>query len=315
VKVGAHLYSYPPIRLLGAELMTSELLSALAGRGHECKVATIAGTDPYIYRGVAVSQRMVDLLSVGEDAPDVFVTHPELAEFNFHRAKGLGAKTVAVVHNVRDEAVRGLQQHPFDLIVANAEGTQRFLADVLGLQSVLVRPPTILHHPPSAPLPRRFVTLVNLTPDKGGELFYRLADARPDLHFLGVIGGYGEQVIEERPNVTLMSQTVAMGLVFALSRVVIMPSKHESWGRVGCEALAAGVPVIAADIPALRESLGDAASFCPLEDDDAWVSALRALDRHPAWEAASFNALARGAELLEQTDIDMAEWVSLVEAL
>ena len=314
MRVAAHLFSYPPIRLLGAELMTSELLSALAARGHECAVATIADTEPYVHGGVRVAPRMVDLLSTESDRPDVFVTHPELAEFNFHRAKGLGAKTVGVVHNLRDQTLRGIEQHPFDLLVANADETKAALAE-RGFASVVVRPPTILHKPPAAPLPRRFVTLVNMTPDKGGHVFYRLADELPHLHFLGVLGGYGGQVIEERPNVTLTSQTINMGMIYALSRVVILPSKHETWGRVGCEAMAAGVPVIASDLPGLRESLGDGAILLPLEDEARWAGVLSSLDDPMEWEAASFCARIRGAELLEQTDLDMAAWVDMVEAL
>jgi glycosyltransferase involved in cell wall biosynthesis len=313
MRVHSHLYSYPPLRMLGSELMTSELLEALASRGHEVRVATIADTRPYDRRGVRVSARMIDLLATDEDRPDVFVTHPELAEFNFHRAKGLGAKCVAVVHNVRDEALRGLAQHRFDLVVANCSETQRVLAEH-GIDSVVIRPPTRLLAPPSAPLPRRFVTLVNLTPDKGGHLFYQLADARPDLHFLGVVGGYGEQVIEERPNVTLMSPTDAMGLVYALSRVVIMPSVHESWGRVGCEALALGIPVIATPLPGLMEALGEGATWAGLDIED-WTTALDALDDYDDWLSASFAAHCRGEELLALTRKDMDTWAETVESL
>jgi len=39
------------------------------------------------------------------------------------------------------------------------------------------------------------------------------------------------------------------------------------------EALACGTPVIAGDIPALREVGGTVATYCPVADVDAWTSA------------------------------------------
>jgi glycosyltransferase involved in cell wall biosynthesis len=40
--------------------------------------------------------------------------------------------------------------------------------------------------------------------------------------------------------------------------------------------------VLASDIPALRESLGDAAWLLPVDDDAAWIAALIRLLRDPA---------------------------------
>ncbi len=313
MRVYSHLYGYPPLRLLGSEMMTSELLEVLAARGHDVRVATIADTRPYLRGGVRVSARMVDLLADASTAPDVFVTHPELAEFNYHRAKGLGAKAVAIVHNVRAEALDGLARHRFDLIVANCHETAITIADELGQEAVVIRPPTRRLIPPSAKLPRRFVTLVNLRPEKGGHLFYELAKARPDLHFLGIVGAYGEQVLEECPNVTIMETTTAMGLVYALSRVVIMPSEHESWGRVGCEALALGIPVIATPLPGVQEALEDGALYASGLDE--WLGALEILDDPTLYDHDSFRAQTRGMELVEMTRRDMEKWAALVEAL
>ncbi|MFE4971343.1 glycosyltransferase [Kitasatospora sp. NPDC056651] len=51
--------------------------------------------------------------------------------------------------------------------------------------------------------------------------------------------------------------------VYARSRVVLMPSSHESWGRVGVEAFASGIPVIAHPTPGLAECLGHAGIYVP----------------------------------------------------
>jgi glycosyltransferase involved in cell wall biosynthesis len=56
--------------------------------------------------------------------------------------------------------------------------------------------------------------------------------------------------------------------------IVAIPSRWEGFGLQAVEAMASGVPVVASDIPPLREVLGDAALFVPPDDVGAWRSAL-----------------------------------------
>lgn len=58
---------------------------------------------------------------------------------------------------------------------------------------------------------------------------------------------------------------------------VLYPSRYEGFGLPVVEAMAAGAPVIASDIPVMREVAGDAAALVPLDDAEAWVDALRRL--------------------------------------
>lgn len=56
-----------------------------------------------------------------------------------------------------------------------------------------------------------------------------------------------------------------------------MPSRHEGCPVAAIEAMAAGLPVVASDIPSLREVLGDAGVYAPVDDSRAFASALRTL--------------------------------------
>lgn len=55
------------------------------------------------------------------------------------------------------------------------------------------------------------------------------------------------------------------------------PSRHEGFGLPLLEAMAAGVPVVASDIPALREVAGGAAVLVEAGDVGAWAEALGSL--------------------------------------
>ncbi|MGM0574761.1 MAG: glycosyltransferase [Myxococcota bacterium] len=55
------------------------------------------------------------------------------------------------------------------------------------------------------------------------------------------------------------------------STVAVIPSKLESFGIPYHEAMALGLPVVAADRPCAREPLGDAARYAPADDGAAWA--------------------------------------------
>jgi glycosyltransferase involved in cell wall biosynthesis len=67
-----------------------------------------------------------------------------------------------------------------------------------------------------------------------------------------------------------------LAAVRAGARAVLVPSRKEGFGLPVLEAMAAGVPVIAADIPALREVGGDAAVYVPWDDPEGWARAISA---------------------------------------
>ena len=61
----------------------------------------------------------------------------------------------------------------------------------------------------------------------------------------------------------------------------VVPSRMEGFGLPVVEALAAGTPVLAADIPALRETGGAAAAYLHPDDAEGWAAAIEHLANHP----------------------------------
>ena len=153
------------------------------------------------------------------------------------------------------------------------------------------------------------IVLVNICEEKGGKVFWELARRMPEHKFLGVHGGWGGQIVPKPlpPNAEVMEHCLDPREIYRKARIILMPSqdlgtpgtKHwtESYGRIGIEAAASGIPTIAHPTPGLVESLGDAGIFCDRYEQSQWMEAIRELDDEEAYAEASAAALKRSGEL------------------
>ncbi|MGC8628104.1 MAG: glycosyltransferase family 4 protein [Acidimicrobiales bacterium] len=81
-----------------------------------------------------------------------------------------------------------------------------------------------------------------------------------------------------------------LAALYSGAAVFAFPSLHEGFGLPVLEAMAAGAPVVASDIPSLREVSGGAAMLVPARDVEAWAEALEALLLRPALRAEMAEA-------------------------
>jgi glycosyltransferase involved in cell wall biosynthesis len=301
----AHLLQYPPWRRIGAELATHGLLRSLAGNGWQA--AACVRQAPTRPRGgwPAAELEGVHVVppGVGDHArPDVVLHHAAYVGNIPTLADRAGAKLVTSVHGA-DPFWTSIHvgQVNSDLVLVNSARMARDVAGMAPGRRIEVL------HPPVDPLAHRIgepvgtaVTLVNLSEDKGAHLFYELAQRFPEVPFLGVQGGYGDQIIRELPNVRILPPQADMRAVWDLTRVLLVPSKAESWGMVAVEAMMAGLPVLGArgdGLEGLVECLGTqgltVASNAPVE---AWAYVLGHV-YGDGWEDAARTSIRRAAEL------------------
>jgi glycosyltransferase involved in cell wall biosynthesis len=85
--------------------------------------------------------------------------------------------------------------------------------------------------------------------------------------------------------------------------VVCHPSRAEGFGMPCLEAMRFGVPVVAGDIPPVREVCGDAARLVPVDDPDALAAALADVLADPGERArmTSTGELRAGAHSWDRT--------------
>ena len=75
-----------------------------------------------------------------------------------------------------------------------------------------------------------------------------------------------------------------LAAIYRQAALVLLPSEREGFGLPVIEAMACGTPVMASDLPVLREVGGDAASFAPVAAVPAWIESIGRLLREREME-------------------------------
>jgi len=94
----------------------------------------------------------------------------------------------------------------------------------------------------------------------------------PDLASRAERLGIAESIATLPPfSPTSAKDRAALAAVYRRASLVLQPSEAEGFGLPVAEAMACGAPVLASDIPVLREVAGDAAEYRPVGDVAAWI--------------------------------------------
>jgi glycosyltransferase involved in cell wall biosynthesis len=100
----------------------------------------------------------------------------------------------------------------------------------------------------------------------------------PDARLIRVGGAFTGEQAALADELRLLNSIVVLphidrdvlAAVYRRAALVLLPSEREGFGLPVVEAMACGTPVLASDLPVLREVGGDAASYCAVGDVNSW---------------------------------------------
>lgn len=321
----ASVHLYLPTHNCGSEAMLHHVFRYLITKGHKCRVILHQDKNiqtPYVYEGVEVFGSYVGTRVDAYQWAHIVLTHLDYTQFTIIMAKEARRPLVHFVHN---DIPYGSIQNNFGGV--SAVYNSQWIADKIGytIPGCVLHPPCNIdfYKTEGNPNEREFITLVSLNERKGGYLFYQIAKAMPDKKFLGVIGSYDNSgplkksqmdIINEciqLPNFELVPNTPDILSTYRRTRLLLMPSDYESWGRTATEAMCSGIPVICTPTPGLKENCQDAAVYVgepivnckpgeaqvTLGEVEDWVKAIRDLDDPKTYNKYSLLCKARAQEL------------------
>ncbi len=322
------IHLFLPKHTAGAENYAYHCIKYLQSKGHTCRVLLHQATQfnisvPYVYDGIEVHGNMGNIDQYLW--ADVLVTHLDFTHHTVMIGNIVKRPVLGLVHNAPPYKCFEAAREAY--IVYNSQEAKNLLN--YKWPSMVLTPPCdyrkydLGKHPDT----NEYITLVSLNHNKGGEVFYRLAEAMPDKKFLGITGSYDPQIKRELPNVTIWDKQLDMSKVYNVTRVMLMPSLYESWGMVAGESIANGIPVVACETFGLKENLDYAGIFMPqrswknpeamtqpgvklIENDydiQPWIDAIRRLDDPEEYNKQSELARKRSRELDPAPQLDEFE--------
>lgn len=300
MKIGALVHMYPPIHNAGAEHMLHAMLLYAVEQGHTAIVVldgpyVAAMTAPYELDGVRVTTDKRALRGI-----DVLLTQLDCTADAEKMAEKRGIPLVQIFHNDSKPP----RTKRCDLAVYNSEWLIKHAPLPADMDTEI-----FMLHPPVWPerykveSTREFITLINLQKAKGVDMFYRLAHDMPTHKFLGVMGGYGQQTFPPAGlrNVTIMETQPDAREIYRRTKILLMPSSYESYGRCAVEAAVSGIPTIAHPTMGLREALGEYGTF-PVPDSPSWKCAIEYVE--DTYQARVRDALWIAKNLDPEGDMD-----------
>lgn len=290
-------HAYIPGKIAGCETYLHRVAKYLISQGHEVK-CLILYKDPYIIDGVICErvQHELDWRSANTDQflwADIVFTQLWGVPFAINKCKQLDKRLIYVAHNTNQStSFQHMGSKAF--ILYNSNQLKSFLKF---RQTSFVLEPPVNYRDFKKTKNGAFITLVNHCENKGGRILVELAKRLPHIPFLGIRGGYGEQIKADLPNLKY-EDPQPIEDVLSRSKIVIMPSLIETYGQVAIEAYACGVPVIASPTEGLKESMGPGGIFIDRSDLESYISKIVTLLNDPgAYLAASRHAYNRAVAL------------------
>jgi glycosyltransferase involved in cell wall biosynthesis len=315
IHIVAYVHAYPPHHNAGAEWMLHSMLRDMVRRGHTASVlinfkdidrVRAKSRHPreqrYEFEGVTVWDFAGNAEKVLPKA-DIVITHLEKGSNALHGAPHWCSRyrkpLARLVHNDRELFYFKAARDTSDLVIFNSLWLQAAYNATLTADwpQIVVRPPVDPAYYATDNTGAKDITLINLTENKGAKLFYDLARAMRGHSFLAVKGGYDQQMIDSGVNLQVIENQSDIRPVYARTRVLLVPSLIETYGRVAVEAMASGIPVIANETAGLREACGDAAVFLDRNKPHDWIDELKRLD-DPAYYAKRSKAAKERATYL-----------------
>lgn len=300
--------------LCGAFLHDIDLATELTRRGHQVVFLTIKvppmGYNGDVYRGFRYMH-----YSAGSsflDTSNVWICPhaPVLPSVRKLNSRGYNRPIIATCHYDGNYTMitenSGNATWAEMLCFINTIMESNYRKQIVPWPSKIVRTETIrpIMHRDQIVIPEPFqgdcITLINANENKGVHQFLELARRMPDRKFLGVRPYYGNMTtpLPLGGNIEWILFSDDVRTILRRTRILLVPSFYESFGRVAVEAMVNGIPVLysksaqkspypGGSMEGMQSWIGNAAISCHRDKPEEWMEAIQSLDDEETYSKLS----------------------------
>jgi glycosyltransferase involved in cell wall biosynthesis len=328
MSIVALTHGYPPIWNMGGEVSLHRSLTPLNGT----KIVLTKTDEDYEFEGIQVKKiHAQNVLNINTDHipiakqlaklnARVAIGQNELSLATVLAAKEIGAISIVNIHTPPKYGARIKKAVILaDYAVYNTEASAKEWGE----------PNAFVLHPPINILPKKkkptgeAYTILSSLVNKGIEVVLELAKMYPDKKFIIVRSPaeptHGlpdlEQRVKKLPNVKLYPRVAPEEVYKYLeeTRILLVPSRYETYGMSAIEAAQYGIPAIHVDTPHVREGIGEAAILIPPLDVAAAAKGIEAIEKD--YDKFSKKALARAAWLQKRQEKEISQFVEFIDKI
>lgn len=317
----AFLHGYPPRWSMGGEMSTHRTLKAVDG-----SIVFTTTQEAYQMDGVSVRPASgSSFLSMMDDAEavdaSVLYGHSSLSQHTIRAAKRMGLPSILAVHAPpRFGADLRRAWSAATVRLYNTEAARKEWHDPKGW---------LLHPPVGRPSimpedgPHDAWTTTSSLLNKGVERVLDLAKRHPGQRFIIVESPahptHGSPLFWDQaaklPNVEVWPRLHPddMGALWAETRVLLVPSRYETYGMSALEAAWHGIPSVHIETPHVLEGIGTAARLIQSQMVGELVEAVADVEnRYEEWSEGAFR---RVLHLAEREAVELAAFAAGVAGL
>lgn len=318
-------HGYPPFWNMGGEVALHRAMTAIRGD----RYVLTETENPYTFEGIHAKQinatNVLDKNSnpgpisfqLRELDAKVVIGQNELSLPAVRAAEMVNAVSIVNVHTPPQYG-HGIKEAVLmsDYAVYNTRVAAREWGE----------PDALVLHPPISPLPDKLITggdaytVLSSLRNKGVEVVLEMAAAMPHQRFIIVRSPaeptHGLPDIEARaaalPNVELHPRVPPEEVYkyFEQTRILLVPSRYETYGMSAIEAAGYGIPCVHVDTPHVHEGIGEGAILIkPLSTREA-LDAVKTIEKDYAYYSA--NARIRAEYLLARQELEMERFANFV---
>jgi len=319
-------HGYPPIWNMGGEVSLHRTLVAASGK----KIVLTSTEKDYTFEGIDVKKiKIPNVLDVNANPVPitrqlrelnarVVIGQNELSVPGVEAAKDAGAISIVNVHTPPKygRAIRKAVVYA-DYAIYNTSTSAKLWGE----------PNALVVHPPINQLPAKTkpkgnaYTLLSSLVNKGVEVVLELARLYPDQRFIIVRSPaeptHGLVDIEDRvaklPNVELHPRVAPEEVYkyFEQTRILLVPSRYETYGMSAIEAAGYGIPCVHVDTPHVREGIGDAAILVAPLNVEETAKGIDTIESN--YEFYSNNARLRAEWLQDRQAMELKAFADFIE--
>jgi glycosyltransferase involved in cell wall biosynthesis len=319
-------HGYPPIWNMGGEVALHRAMTSIKGE----KIVLTKTEEEYVFEGVTVKKIATpDVLNIKSNPipiskqlqqldARVMIAQNELSLPGVLAANEIGAVSIVNVHTPPKYGRTIAQGMRYaDYAVYNTQTAAQQWGE----------PKALVLHPPISPLPKNTFgggdayTLLSSLTNKGVDVVLKLAEQNPDKRFIVVRSPaestHGLANIEERarqfPNLELHPRVPPEEVYkyFEQTRILLAPSRYETYGMSAIEAAGYGIPCVHVDTPHVREGIGEAAVLVPPLNTEATANGIDLIEAN--YDEYSHHARARAEWLQERQELELERFSDFIE--